>query len=77
MKFKGTRCIEITKTEYDDIMFINSISTCTADAEDKVTEYLIRDKKINTELPNYIIRQAAYKLYQAVINNYNYLKVVD
>ncbi len=77
MKFKNLKCIEIKQSEYDDIKMINTISSCQAVAVDNVIEYLIRDGKVAPELPRYIIKDMAYNLYMAVINNYKYLKVVD
>lgn len=77
MKLKGTKCIEILKSEYDDIKFIDTISSCIADAEDNVVDYLIRDRKIDIKLPNFIIRKIAYNLYMAVTNDYKYMKVVN
>ena len=77
MKFKKLKCIEITKSEYDDILFIKSISTCQADAEDKIIEYLVKDKKVVDTLPNFILKEMAYNVYMAVIYNYKYLKVVE
>ncbi len=77
MKFKNNKCIEITKSEYDDIMFINDISSCSRVAIDNVKEYLIRDNKINRKLDSFELELIAYNLYMATINNYKYMKVVD
>lgn len=77
MKFKGTKCVEITKSEYDDIRFIQSIASCQADAIDKVIDYLTKDNKVNTTLPRYVLKDIAYNVYMAVDNDYKYMKIVD
>lgn len=76
MKFKGTKCIEITKSEYDDIRFIDTISTCQANAIDNVIDYLNRNKPFQ-DMPRHMVKEFAYNIYMAVINNYRYMKIVD
>lgn len=75
MVFKKTKCVSITKSEYDDIKFIDTISTCSKDAIEKVRDYLIRDGKINLKLDDLIKTELAYNLYMAVMNDYKYMKV--
>lgn len=77
MKFKGTKCIEITKSEYDDIKFIEKLSSCQADVVDKVIDYLIKGNKVNQTLPRYVLKDIAYNVYMAIDNDYKYMKVVD
>ena len=77
MKFKGTKCVEIKKSEYDDIKFIDTISHCQAEAVDYVMDYLIKDKKVDANLNAYVLRDLAYNLFMAVMNDYKYMKVVD
>lgn len=70
MLVKGTKLKEITKSEYEDIQMIYSISTCHKDAQDKVFEYL-------KEKLEYVNKDIAYNVLNAVIYNYKYMKVVD
>ena len=77
MEFKKLKCISISKSEYDDIRFINNISSCTKEAVENVKEYLIRDRKVDLKLPDFILSELAYNLYMAVMNDYNYLKVEE
>lgn len=77
MTFKKTKCISISKSEYEDIQFIDAISSCSADAIDNVKEYLIRDRRVDLKLDDFTLREIAYNLYMAVINNYKYMKVGD
>ena len=76
MKFKNLKCIEITKKEFKDIKFINTIATCQAHAVELTSKYLSENNNFSS-LPNSIINTMAYNLYMAVINEYKYLKVVD
>ena len=67
MKFnKDNKCIEITKSEYDDIKFIISISTCFKNSVEKTMEYLKTNNK-----------DKAYNLVMAVENDYKYMKIVE
>jgi len=77
MEFKKLKCIKISKSEYDDIKFINSISSCSKEAIDNVKEYLIRDGKVDLKLNDFVLSELAYNLYNAVINDYKYLKVEE
>ena len=62
---KDNKCIEITKSEYDDIKFIISISTCFVNSVEKTMEYLKTNNK-----------DKAYNLVMAVENDYKYMKIV-
>lgn len=77
MKFRKTKCVSISKSEYDDIRFIDTISSCSRDAIEKVKDYLIRDGKIDLKLDEFVKIEIAYNLYNAVINDYKYLKVEE
>lgn len=77
MTFKKNKCINISKSEYEDIQFIDAISSCSADAIDNVKAYLIKDRKVDLKLDDFTLREIAYNLYMAVINNYKYMKVGD
>lgn len=77
MLFKKLKCVEITKSEYNDIKFINTISHCQAEAVDYVADYLVKDRKVDANLNAYVLRDLAYNLYMAVMNDYKYMKVVD
>lgn len=76
MRFKDLKVVEITESEIEDVKFIQSISSCQADAVDKLSDYLVRDKKVVSSLPNYIIKDMAYNLYMTVENNYKYTKII-
>ena len=77
MKFVKTKCIEITKSEYDDIKFIWEISTCFKDACDNVIEYLIKDHRIDIKETSYSkLRDMAHNLVMAVLNDYKYLTII-
>ena len=76
MKFRGTKCIELTKTEYDDIKFIQSIETCSKDGIDKVIDYLNESKPFQ-DMPRYIVKDYAYNLYMTVQNDYKYTKIIS
>lgn len=75
--FKRLKCKSITKSEYDDIRFIDTISSCSREAVENVKEYLIRDNKVDLKLDDFVITELAYNLYMAVINNYKYMKVEE
>ncbi len=77
MTFKKNKCISISKSEYEDIQFIDTISSCQADALDNVKDYLIKDRKIDLKLDDFTICEMAYNLYMAVINNYKYMEVEE
>lgn len=77
MVFKKLKCVEITRSEYDDIKFIQSISSCQADAIDKIIDYLIKDNKVNSNLPRYVVKDIAYNLYMTIDNDYKYMKIID
>lgn len=75
--FKKNKCVSITKSEYDDIRFINNISSCSKEAVENVLEYLVRDNKVNQKLDRFILLEIAYNLYMAVMNDYKYMKVEE
>ena len=77
MKFKRLKCVSISQSEYDDIKFIDTISSCSKEAVENVKSYLIRDRKVDLKLDDFILCELAYNLYMAVVNNYKYLKVEE
>ncbi len=77
MKFKKLKCVSISQSEYDDIKFIDTISSCSKEAVENVKDYLIKDRKIDLKLDDFILCELAYNLYMAVVNNYKYLKVEE
>ena len=77
MKFKKLKCVSISQSEYDDIKFIDTISSCSKEAVENVKDYLIKDRKVDLKLDDFILCELAYNLYMAVVNNYKYLKVEE
>lgn len=77
LKFKRLKCVSISQSEYDDIKFIDTISSCSKEAVENVKSYLIRDRKVDLKLDDFILCELAYNLYMAVVNNYKYLKVEE
>lgn len=77
MKFKRLKCVSISQSEYDDIKFIDTISSCSKEAVENVKSYLIRDRKVDLKLDDFILCELAYNLYMAVVNNYKYLRVEE
>lgn len=76
MLFKNLKCVQISESEYEDVSFIINVSSCPANAEDNLADYLIKDKKVDVNLHPYVLKQLAYNLYSAVMNDYKYMKVV-
>lgn len=71
MKFNNKgKCISIKKSEYEDIKFIWTISSCNIDFEEKVQSYLLQKKIPAT-------RKVAFELGQAVLNDYKYLNIEE
>ena len=77
MKFKRLKCVSISQSEYDDIKFIDTISSCSKEAIENVKSYLIRDRKVDLKLDDFILCELAYNLYMAVVNNYKYLRIEE
>ena len=77
LTFKKNKCISISKSEYEDIQFIDTISSCQAEALSNVKDYLIKDGKVNLKLDNFTLCEIAYNLYMAVTNNYKYMRVEE
>lgn len=76
MLFKNLKCVQISESEYEDVKFIIGISSCPAVAEDNISNYLIKDKKVDLNLNPYVLKKLAYNLYSAVLNNYKYMKII-